>query len=312
MMITDVFKNSSEDKQKKFCELFLTQFESDTFTKPEFDFQAIWTRSKYGVSTCSNHVESCHSKLNQKVANLKAFDLKLNALLNFLNERRNAAIQRPNFKRVIAAAKKKPIHYINHEVCEHDPWLIYKQNLFGEYPCPHQLLGFKIKPLEQIKQQVSPPIDVQSCTKVLPTTSWVFHRPSNHNYTLTPEEIDFANKFPVDERQMQKLLHKIPHSEQYGTDFLTNLFIHFTKQFTTTYDYNSTVFIEYAVIFQIQTKEEAEKIAAARMAIQKHQDEIEETLNQTPNENPELEELRESLSEVLNSKEETRQIINSI
>lgn len=268
-IIKTIYLKASEKNQKQFDELFKTHLVDGVFLEPQFQFQSIWNRAQYGVATCSNHIESCHSKLNKKVQNHRRFDIRLHDVLTFIKERRNAAISHPNLRREIMQLKKYRAN-CDHSVCENDPILFFKKKLYGQFPCQHQLSSF----IPQKLPSLNPPqteydtIHVENSIHRLSNSNWKFKPERTVSLDLTKEEIEFESLCPIDMHKIQKVISKIPHQEKFDQDYLIKLFIHFTYRFTKAYDYSSSIFPEYAILMQTTDQEEAEKIIESRMNIE--------------------------------------------
>ena len=278
-MIIEILNSSTVTNRQKFTQLFQTTFDGTTLSDPLFDFQGIWTRAEFGVSTCSNHIESIHSKLNKRVLNIRKFDSRLREVLNYLIERRKSALSRPNLRNAINAAKKKIKYDTHHEKCQFDPILQFKNKLYGEFPCIHEINRFTISSFQDFTPE-HVPIDFDSNSTTLTNTSWVFQT-ENNKFELDPADTEFLSKNPIDMSKFKRILSNIPRKQQFSEEFIMNIFIHFTRKFTIVYNYNSPIFAEFAVLMQTKTLEEAEQIAECRFKSQTQKFETDDELEET-------------------------------
>ena len=151
--IIDILQKSSIHHIKKFEEIFGCSFDpkTETLTEPNFNFQSIWRRMEDGISTCSNHSESCHSVLNRQTKSLKNFHKKFKTLLEFLVNRELNALKRPNLKNALKKfndffekfSSTANIDEMDCSSCQKNSFIQYTKSLFRDFPCFHELSEFK-------------------------------------------------------------------------------------------------------------------------------------------------------------------------
>ena len=130
--IDKIFKESNISQLKKFAKLF--GYESFPMLReaisnkcpsstrknieeygenPLFFSQSLWERARFRVSTCSNHAESMHGKLNKKVRNInsKEFHDRFELIFESIEERIITSTKRRNLKEAIQRIKKVAKNY---------------------------------------------------------------------------------------------------------------------------------------------------------------------------------------------------------
>ena len=102
-IIYETLLSSNENHQKRFFKLFNCQFDEDQhrITEGWLDKQSMFERSFYSVATCSNHIESIHSKMNAKLKQNKKFFKRFDGLIQYFDDKIQKSQQRPNLKKII-------------------------------------------------------------------------------------------------------------------------------------------------------------------------------------------------------------------
>lgn len=250
-----ILKSTTKANIVKFCKLFKCTYdpEEQILSDSDFDDQSIWERAKYGVATCSNHIESMHQKINLYTLNIRLFPKKLYIILNYMKERESKAHSRPNLKFSLFQLKRNIEKYnlmeIPHENCHENE---FKSSLYGiEYPCQHLIDKVIIHPIDEF-QNVDHECDTAIITDYKDYEQWIFNDEKTLTYNLTAEDKLFVENvgFP-DEKKFKRIAKNAILTKTSEEDFLIKLFIHFCRiKYQTNYYYiHDPLFYKYILEF---------------------------------------------------------------
>ena len=271
--IVSILSTSSKQNIERFQNLFLCKYDktSRELSEPDFFDQSLWMRAKYGVASCSNHIESIHQKINMYTTNIRLFSSKLHIILNYIFERFTKALKRPNLKFAIFQSKKVFEKY-NLIKTDHDSCQIssFKSALYGvEYPCPHTIEEFVIEPFEKLSAEETE-FRNEIENNIITYKEWVFHEKHLHSFNLTTEDQVFLGKYGFPERKkFVKIAKQCIINADVDDDFIINLFIHFCRmKYQTGYYYISDPIFYQFVLEQINTPWHAEQFLFDKLQLQ--------------------------------------------
>ena len=268
-MIKRIYSDTTEDNKKRFCKLFLVEWNGEDFINPpKFDDQAKWRRQEFHVSTTTNHVESMHSKLNSKTAFVRNFMKKLKIVLEYLNKRRTRALKRPNFNRIV-----KKITSPDHRSCLCKlPFLhhLYSINVKKDYinkvnpeefPCDHTIGYYENEMIKINYIDIPNKISYFSYDK---NGKWLFPETNNifREYSkLTNEDNLFIQYNGMPEKGILQNILKdtiIQRNVKITKQEFKNLFIRFSNSIYRKYDYQrSNDFMTYILKLSVDQSEAA-------------------------------------------------------
>ena len=211
--VQDIFYESNTSQLKKFIKLFgYEQFPElhDIMLKrcelcskkinigelgrnPLFPSQSLWERAKFGIATCSNHAESMHSKLNQKIRNLrnKSYYDRFEIVFESIIERFETATKRRNLSEAIKRVKYSVKDYQS-TIIEHvkpSKFHEFYSSLYHiDFPDITNIWQFKIIPFEDFDEHCHSDIAIESDEKII--AEWCFKEKSQFSI---PELDDISN-----------------------------------------------------------------------------------------------------------------------
>ena len=264
--IIDILQKSSIHHIKKFEEIFGCSFDpkTETLTEPNFNFQSIWRRMEDGISTCSNHSESCHSVLNRQTKSLKNFHKKFKTLLEFLVNRELNALKRPNLKNALKKfndffekfSSTANIDEMDCSSCQKNSFIQYTKSLFRDFPCFHELSEFKFNEFPPF--QLIPTENPFNQAEIIENDRpWYFPQITQIIYILDDKDKQFLSEAgSPDTDSIQKLLKDIPKDHNSAEDLFINLFIHFSRLKNGYYSYKPDEdFLSYCCFYQKSQRE---------------------------------------------------------
>ena len=132
---------------KQFTDLFKCKFTQSGLTDPNIEkiTQLPWIRSKYGVPLTTNHVESVHSKINQKIKHVRTLEDKMLIILDYIEKRYSTVHERRNLKEKIGemTRKLKEINgFQDHKNCLAECMFYSKLYQIDNFPCIHNVNSF--------------------------------------------------------------------------------------------------------------------------------------------------------------------------
>ena len=141
-------KMVSESAINKFIEIFGFEFKNGMVLQGESTNHknALWMRSPFGVSTCSNHVERLHLSLNNATKNFKSKVMRLNQILIKLTKYYDNYSKRSRRQaRELYSHLKEVENNPNNEIVQtkncNCGWSEIYTCRFGiEFPCIHKVL----------------------------------------------------------------------------------------------------------------------------------------------------------------------------
>lgn len=203
--ITEILKESSVSQLKKFAKLFgfgnfpslrellykrCTENEKAKIEElafnPLFPAQSLWERSRYRVSTCSNHSESTHSKLNKSVRNLRGsnyFEI-FEIVFACIQKRFEKATKRRNLSEAIRRVRKsasefedsirQQIEQASDNCCSPTLRQIFYSSLYHcDFPNFVDVWRFKIVPFEPFVESDESSINIENNDEILKI--WTFN-----------------------------------------------------------------------------------------------------------------------------------------
>ena len=157
--ITEIYLRSNDKQKKQFEKLFLTEFDTETssFSCPQFDSQALWTRGPKRIPTCSNHSEANHMHINEKIGKTILFSKRIKKILEYLQKKEKKFLTRPNLQRLLQNIKKKRNYILNYKDLSNDHCQcridFFKNNLYNtQLPCVHNIVDYHLDKFEELSK----------------------------------------------------------------------------------------------------------------------------------------------------------------
>jgi hypothetical protein len=140
----------SNKQIQKLCELFQFRYDHDESTleltgETANHDHAIWIRSPFGCSTCSNHAERFHASCNLRTRGIRSLIIRIFKVIELINEKFTSynSTNRSAAQRFLDELRKKAsTHSIQSaDICQHEDcrWSEFYSNLHGcpGFPCIH-------------------------------------------------------------------------------------------------------------------------------------------------------------------------------
>ena len=219
--IKQALQLSTDKSKEKFFKIFeVTQNDQELISS--FSTQSLWERKIKQIATCSNHVESCHQKLNAGSAFIhkNSFARLFYVMINYIEERIIKASKRPNLQYFLRENKSKVLD-------------------LSSYKCILYNIRNSETPNANITLQITK-INYEKITIIKDSSDWIFHKFDDYIGILTDYDRGFliASGEP-DISVVYNFIKNIFFIEEENKKSIKNIFIHFSAKVFASYHYET-------------------------------------------------------------------------